>query len=312
MGRTEESTRSIVGLEGHRMPISPMRPVRTAAILAILAAIATLAACQRVPKLVEVTEPPVITVKPGDQLPPLPQQVDVAYSDGARARLSVAWDVAELTSQRLWSDTVVDGTVADKDVTLTVGQRIAVVPNREAGFDISSLAPPAESMMGVELPELEWSGLEISLELQDQVRSVLIRSKLIEAMASLGGVISHQWEGHILVNGRDYCPVTDSRFPTYAHYLAFLRSTFAGEALTHYLERDLCIQVDGILYCRPDGAGCLDFPSGPTRMKVLAADDQRMTIEISVTMVGPESSFEDVRTRGFHLIDGRWLLAEFD
>ncbi len=302
-----------------RSPLVYARHIPVIVVVLIMTAI--LVACKSEPvakpptvkvTVVEVAELPTITIGLGDQLPLLPEQADVVYSDGTAGRLPVSWDVKGIENKRIWEHTTVNGTVVDNAEVRAITHLIEVVPNREpTGDGVGGIVPTDDSMAGLENLEMEWSGIEISQEVREELRAVVFRDDWISTAAALGGLLRYNGNEYLIVNGYQYCLANDIRIPTYDHYLALLKATYTGRLFAYFIERDLCIQVDSKLYCRPDGAGSVESVSGPTRMKVLEVSEQKIAVERSETVVGPDWSNEDVRRLEFLCVDGKWLLASY-
>ncbi len=297
------------------------RQIMVVALISLL-----LVGCQP-PTVAEVQELDVIRVQHGDPLPVLPKQAGVTFTNGRQGMLPVSWDLIEGDggSAPVWEDKTITGYVKSGWRQHTVTQVIEVIQLKPPQGpltvgEVVPLPPPGpvspkdkkDPMERLADFEVEWSGMGIAPELREELRALLFRAQRITMGNFYGNTIAVNIAHMVRVNGQVFFRASDPCFFTYEDLLDFIEATYTGELLRHYIEAEKCVEVNEFLYywgC--DGSGASYGREGPWRMRVVAVTDDRITVELSQTIVCADSpTYEDVSMMEFLFVDGRWLISK--
>lgn len=157
-----------------------------------------------------------------------------------------------------------------------------------------------------------WAGVEIDSEVQRQLIVLIGRLELVSQGIFGGRSLSYDANKHRVIAGKAYYPVTDARFPSYAHFITYLQQTYVPEIVDRLLSRQQYIDLDGLLYTYGK-----EYEQGVESVGAIKAEVMRMTDRIIV--IGLHEQYRDRNgkvsslTNWEQFVDskGRWLAAPY-
>lgn len=300
--------------------MSRWRQIMVVALIALL-----LVGCQP-PTVAEVRELDVIQLQHGDILPMLTKEATVTFTNGRHGKLAISWDILEghEGSAQVWEDMTIKGYIKSGPGHYTVTQLIEVAqPETLKPLVEGEIVPPFPSgpvapkdkrdpMENLASLEVNWSGIDISPELKEELRALLFRTQWITRGNFAGNTIRVSIAKMVRVNGQVFFRAADPYFYTYKDFHDFIEGTYTGDLLDHFIESEKCVEVNEFLYYwGSDGLGFSYGREGPWRMKVVEITDERISVELSQTIVYSDSpTYEDVSEMEFLFVNGRWLISK--